>query len=58
LLCIHSMTLNPFRLLQRMFKNMVCLYSDEKLFTQPLEEKNKVLSYPKNIEKEMLHFYT
>ncbi|WP_372369417.1 radical SAM protein [Candidatus Uabimicrobium sp. HlEnr_7] len=53
---IHSVSLGQFRLPKTMFSNIHKLYPDEKLFAGPLSEKNGMVSYEKDLGKEMFDF--
>ncbi|MBI4358802.1 MAG: DNA photolyase [Candidatus Omnitrophica bacterium] len=53
---LHSVSLGPFRLPKPWYENMYRLYPDEKLFAGPLGEHRGMISYPVEIEQEMLGF--
>ena len=55
---LHSVSLGPFRLPKGIFKNIVNLYPDEKLFSHRLDETKATVSYHKELETEMIHFCT
>lgn len=48
---IHSVSLGPFRLPKDLYERMYRLYPDEELFAGPLEEREGMLTYTKDIEK-------
>ena len=56
--CLHSVSLGPFRLPKEGYENIYRLYPDEKLFAGPLEERNGIISYRKELEEEMIRFVT
>lgn len=53
---LHSVSLGPFRLPKEGYENIYKLYPDEKLFSGPLEERNGMVSYLKEMEEEVIHF--
>lgn len=53
---IHSVSFGVFRLPRGIYDNMFRLYPDEKLLAAPLDERNKMVSYPREIEKRLSHF--
>lgn len=53
---LHSVSLGPFRLPRNIFKNIVELYPEEKLFAHSLDEKMSTVSYHKELETEMVAF--
>ncbi len=55
---IHSVSLGPFRLPRDYFQKMVKLYPEERLFAGPLEERNGMVSFTGELEKEMDQFCT
>lgn len=55
---LHSVSLGAFRLPKAVFKNMVELYPDEKLFAHSLEETTSMVSYKKELEEEMINYCT
>ncbi len=52
---LHSVSLGVFRLPENYFKRIHRLYPREKLFAGPLQNSAGVVSYPDDLEKEMLH---
>ena len=50
---VHSVSLGPLRFPQGMFKKLVHLYPEERLFAQPLVRDKKQYTYPKAIETQM-----
>ena len=50
---IHSVSLGPLRFPTNMFDTITRLYPEEKLFAGPLEKRNGMMSYKKEIEDEM-----
>jgi spore photoproduct lyase len=53
---IHSVSLGPFRLPRDYFQRMVKLYPEERLFAGPLDERNGMVSYRRELEKDMETF--
>lgn len=53
---IHSVSLGPFRLPKGIYKKMISLYPDEKLFAYALEERGSMVSYQSHIEQEMKNY--
>lgn len=53
---LHSVTLGPFRLPKQMFKKVVSMYPNEKLFATNLKQKDDMVSYREELEQEMLSF--
>ncbi len=53
---LHSVSLGAFRLPKNIFKKMVKLYPQEKLFAFGLDENNATVSYHKDLEEEMAHY--
>ena len=53
---IHSVSLGSFRLPKAYFRKVEKLYSDEKLFSSPMEEENNNIGYPAEIRENMLDF--
>ena len=53
---IHSVSLGGFRMPVAFYQKMLSLYPDEKLFASPLEERDGMMEYKKNMEMEMLGF--
>lgn len=51
---IHSVSLGPFRLPKPFFKRMVKIYPESKLLAASLETTSSMVSYPADIEQEML----
>ncbi len=52
---LHSVSLGVFRLPENYFKKIHRLYPREKLFAGPLQNTSGVVSYPDNLEQEMMH---
>ncbi|KAF3981396.1 MAG: DNA photolyase [Methylococcales symbiont of Hymedesmia sp. n. MRB-2018] len=55
---LHSVSLGVFRLPEKYFKKIHKLYPEEKLFSSPLETRNKMTSYKTELEQEMLQYCT
>ncbi len=55
---IHSVSLGPFRLPRSYFRNIVRLYPDEPLFAGAFTETGGMVSYPEELEREMIDFCT
>jgi len=53
---IHSVTLGPFRMPKPYFRNVTRLYPDEALFAGPFESRDKMISYSKDCEQQMMSF--
>lgn len=53
---IHSVSLGPFRLPKPFYKRMIRLYPDSQLLAETLRTKSSMVSYPDDIEQEMLGF--
>ncbi len=53
---LHSASMGTFRLPKEIFKNMIRLYPDEKLFAHSLDETQDIVSYKKRLEEEMISF--
>jgi spore photoproduct lyase len=53
---LHSVSLGSFRLPKDYFRTIRRLYPDEPLFTSPLAEKNRMVSYTGPIREEMIEF--
>ncbi len=53
---LHSVSLGAFRLPPPFFQKMQQLYPQEPLFAGPLEERGGLVSYPQEIEQELLSF--
>lgn len=56
LFSIHSISLGPFRLPIHIFKNMLSLYPEEKLFSFGLEKQGNLMSYKKTRADEIVSF--
>ena len=52
---LHSVSLGVFRLPENYFRKIHRLYPREKLFAGPLQNTSGVVSYPDNLEQEMMH---
>jgi len=55
---IHSVSLGPLRFPQHMAKTILKLYPQEPLFAGPLVREGQTVSYPREIEAEMIDFCT
>lgn len=55
---LHSVSLGAFRLPEKFFKKMHKLYPDEKLFAGPLDNRQGMVSYPQELEREMTRYCT
>lgn len=55
---LHSVSLGVFRLPEHFFKKIHSLYPDENLFASPLERQQGRVSYPKQLEQDMIGFCT
>jgi spore photoproduct lyase len=55
---LHSVSLGVFRLPESYYKKIHKLYPDEKLFASPLEHQNGMVSYQKELEREMMAYCT
>lgn len=55
---IHSVSLGPFRLPRSYFKKVSRLYPEEPLFAGPLVNCNGMVSYPGEVEQEIIEFCT
>jgi len=53
---IHSVSLGAFRLPKPFYKRMVKLYPDSKLLAQPMSTSSAMVSYPHNLESEMMSY--
>ena len=53
---VHSVSMGPFRLPRHFHARMVRLYPREPLFAGAFAERNGLVSYPPEIEREMLDF--
>ncbi len=53
---LHSVSLGPFRLPESFFKKMVREYPDEPLLAGPLERREGMVSYGRELEVEMLRW--
>ena len=53
---IHSVTLGTFRMPKPFFKKIVQMYPEEPLYAGPLDENTGVVSYQKDLNKEMTDF--
>ncbi len=53
---LHSVNLGPFRLPKGIYKKMVNLYPDEKLFAYALEERGSMVSYYPQLEQRLTQF--
>lgn len=53
---IHSVSYGPFRLPRDFFKKMVKLYPREKLFSGPLTENGKMVSYETELEEQCQNY--
>ena len=53
---IHSVTLGPFRMPKSYFRNVTRLYPDEALFAGPFESRDRMISYSKDCEQQMMSF--
>jgi len=51
---LHSVSLGPFRLSDGAFSTVVRLYPEEPLFAAPLVEEGGVVTYPRDLEQEMV----
>ena len=52
----HSISLGPIRFPKKMFNKISNLYPDEKLFSKHFVQINKMKSYPKIIESEVVNY--
>ncbi|VAW81637.1 Spore photoproduct lyase [hydrothermal vent metagenome] len=53
---LHSVSLGAFRLPQQFMTKIVNLYPDEKLFAGQFEKQGTMMSYPKDLEQEMIAY--
>ena len=53
---IHSVSLGPFRLPKPFYKRMIRLYPDSDLLAQPMRTKTSMVSYPDEVEQDILGF--
>ena len=53
---VHSISYGPLRFPSAMYNKIFDLYPEEKLFTGPFEQNNKVISYKKEVEEEMTDY--
>jgi spore photoproduct lyase len=53
---LHSVSLGPFRLPRGYFQTVRRLYPEEPLFSGPREERNRMVSYPRELEEELVEF--
>ena len=53
---VHSVSHGPLRFPKEMYKKISGLYPDDKLFSFPMETREGVASYGKEIEEEMSYF--
>ena len=53
---LHSVSYGPMRFPNDMFKKILKLYPDERLFAAPLVQLGRLTSYPKELEEEMSDF--
>ena len=53
---LHSVSLGSFRLPKQFFSRLSRMYPEERLFASPLEEKNGMISYRAELEKEMTDY--
>ncbi len=53
---VHSVSLGPFRLPRPYYRTLERHYPDEPLFAGRLEERNNKISYPAEVESELLEF--
>jgi len=53
---LHSVTLGAFRLPKGIYKKMVHLYPEEKLFAHTMAERESMVSYSPNVEQQLLDF--
>ncbi len=53
---LHSVSLGAFRLPQQFMTKMVNLYPDEKLFASQFEKQGAMISYPEDLEQEMMAY--
>lgn len=53
---LHSVSLGTFRLPESFFRNMVRLYPTERLFAGPLHERDGMVTYRDDLEREMMAF--
>lgn len=53
---LHSVTMGLLRFPRQVYKNIISLYPDEKLFAHSLEEKDSLVSYKENVEKKLMNF--
>lgn len=55
---LHSVSLGPFRLPTPFFRRLERLYNDEPLVAGPFEARSGMVSYPPELEAEMVDFCT
>jgi spore photoproduct lyase len=55
---LHSVSLGVFRLPESFFKKVHKLYPEEKLFAGPLVKQQQTISYPQELEQEMMNYCT
>jgi spore photoproduct lyase len=55
---IHSVSLGPLRFPKAMGRRIMKLYPEEKLFAGPLARDGGMISYPAEVEREMVDFCT
>ena len=53
---LHSVSFGPMRFPNEMYKKILKLYPDERLFAAPLVQIGRLTSYPRAIEEEMSEF--
>ena len=51
---LHSVSLGPFRLPKGYFETMRNLYPEERLFAGPLKQRQGMVSYPPELEQQMI----
>jgi spore photoproduct lyase len=53
---LHSVSLGVFRLPEKYFKKIHKLYPEEKIFSSPIETRQKMTSYKTELEQEMMQY--
>ena len=53
---VHSVSFGPMRFPNEMYKKILKLYPDEKLFAGPLVQLGRLTSYPRSLEETMSRF--
>ena len=51
--CVHSVSIGPLRFPHRSYQHIRALYPQDRLLAHPMQRREKVMSYPPDVEKKL-----